>query len=180
MKKGVVKKSSKKSSFIKNKVVKNKKSLKPQTKKTFSKAKQVIDTSILAGKKLTNLIEKKGMRGRIIIPDAAVAELEHLANLGKETGFDGLDELAKLHHLKKKYDLKIEFAPPRPTAHEIRYAKSGEIDALIRSLAYGRQAILITSDYIQAKSAAAYGVKVWFIRSRPKKKKTSFSFFGKK
>lgn len=168
----------------------NKQSTKASSKKPFkkahiqktpSKAKHVIDTSIIAGKKLTSLIEKKGLRGKIIIPDAAIAELEHQANLGKESGFDGLDELAKLHKLKEKYNLKIEFAPPRPTAHEIRYAKSGEIDALIRSLAYGRQAVLVTSDFIQAKSAAAYGVKVWFVRSKPKKpKQTGFSFFGKK
>jgi len=87
-----------------------------------------------------------------------------------------LDVLAKLHQLKNKYDLKIEFAPPRPSAHEIRYAKSGEIDALIRSLAYGKKATLITSDFVQAKSAAAYGIKVWFIRAKPKKEKDRFSF----
>ncbi len=147
--------------------------------KSNSTMKQVIDTSVIASKKLSFLIEKKGLRGKIIIPDAAVAELEHQANLGKESGFNGLDELAKLHKLKEKYKLKIEFAPPRPTAHEIRYAKSGEIDALIRSLAFGRQATLITSDFVQAKSAAAYGVKVWFIRVRKKQEKKRFPFFNR-
>ena len=165
----------KKRHLVKKVVVKKK----TPVKKVASSARHVIDTSILAGKRLTSLIEKKGLRGKIIVPDAAIAELEHQANLGKESGFDGLDELANLHKLKNKFNLKIEFAPPRPTSHEIRYAKSGEIDALIRSLAYGRQAVLVTSDFIQAKSAAAYGVKVWFIKSRPKKPKTKFSFFGK-
>ena len=153
---------------------------KPQAKKKPYFGKYVIDTSIIASKKISFLIDKKGLRGKIIIPDAAIAELEHQANLGKETGFDGLDELAKLHELKKKLNLKIEFAPPRPTAHEIRYAKSGEIDALIRSLAFGRQATLITSDFVQAKSAAAYGVKVWFVKSKPRVEKKKFNFFGKR
>ena len=176
MKKKVIKKQNKPARNHSKKYAK-----KNNLRKMPHNAKHVIDTSIIAGKRLTSLIEKKGLRGNIIIPDASIAELEHQANLGKESGFDGLDELAKLHQLKKKYNLKIEFAPPRPTAHEIRYAKSGEIDALIRSLAYGRQAVLITSDFVQAKSAAAYGVKVWFIKSRSKEpKQTGFSFFGKK
>lgn len=139
----------------------------------------VIDTSIIAGKRLTELITKRGMRGKIIIPDASVAELENQANKGHEVGFDGLDELAKLHELKNQFNLKVEFAPPRPSAHEIRFAKSGEIDALIRSLAYGRSATLVTSDFIQAKSAAAYGIRVWFVRSKQRTEKKSFFSFGK-
>jgi len=139
----------------------------------------VIDTSIIAGKRLTELITKRGMRGKIIIPDASVAELENQANKGHEVGFDGLDELAKLHELKNQFKLKVEFAPPRPSAHEIRFAKSGEIDALIRSLAYGRSATLVTSDFIQAKSAAAYGIRVWFVPSKQQQEKKSFFSFGK-
>ncbi|MFC1685703.1 PIN domain-containing protein [Nanoarchaeota archaeon] len=178
---------------MKNKV--NKKKVKKPIKKVAKKpvkkqipkkktggflGKYVIDTSIIAAKKLSFLIEKKGLRGKVIIPDASIAELEHQANIGKEIGFDGLDELAKLHKFKNKYSLKIEFAPPRPTAHEIKYAKSGEIDALIRSLAFGKEATLITSDFVQAKSAAAYGIKVWFVRAKPRVQKKSFSFFGKR
>ncbi len=154
-------------------------SKKPSSKKIRS---YVIDTSILASKKLSELITKKGLRGKVIIPDAAVAELENQANQGKEVGFDGLDELANLHQLKKKYSLQVEFAPPRPSAHEIRFAKSGAIDALIRSLAYGKQATIVTSDFVQAKSAAAYGITVWFIKSKPReeKKKGFLPFFSKR
>lgn len=141
----------------------------------------VIDTSVLASKKLSTLVQKKGLRGKIIIPDASVAELENQANQGKEFGFDGLDELARLHELKNKHGIKIEFAPPRPSAHQIRFAKSGEIDALIRGIAYEKKATLVTSDFIQAKSAAAYGIKVWFIKSesKPEEKRTFFPFFRK-
>jgi len=165
---------------IKKKKVPKKQPIRKKIHPSYPLQKFVIDTSIIASKKLTRLIEKKGLRGKVIIPDASVAELEHQANIGKEIGFDGLDELANLHQLKKKYKLAIEFAPPRPTAHEIKYAKSGEIDAMIRSLAYGRQATLVTSDFVQAKSAAAYGIKVWFIKSKPKKPSPRrFSFFKK-
>ena len=140
----------------------------------------VIDTSIIAGKRLSELITKRGLRGKIIIPDASVAELENQANKGHEVGFEGLDELAKLHELKDQFKLKVEFAPPRPSAHEIRFAKSGEIDALIRSIAYGKSATLVTSDFIQAKSAAAYGIKVWFVKSKQREEKRNFLFFRQK
>lgn len=139
----------------------------------------VVDTSVLASKKLAQLVTKKGLKGKIIIPDASVAELENQANHGKETGFDGLDEIAKLHELKKKHNISVEFAPPRPSAHQIRFAKSGEIDALIRGLAYNKKAVLITSDFVQAKSAAAYGLKVWFIKAKPRKEEKRFFFFRK-
>ncbi len=139
--------------------------------------KYVLDTSVIIKKIVSKLIYS-GLRGRIIIHNAVIAELEHLANLGKEEGFFGLEELAKLQKLKKKFKIKIVFYGKRPTQSQIRYAKLGEIDALVRELAYKHKAILITSDYVQAKSALAYGIKVKFIKikSKPKPKKR-FKFF---
>ena len=139
--------------------------------------KFVVDTSAIINKKLTKLT-KKGLKGTLLIPNAAVAELENLANKGRDYGIKGLEELAKLHHFK---NIGIKFIGPRPTEHQIRFAKSGEIDALIRSLANTYKAKLITSDIVQGKSAKAYGIEVYFIKQRfvkPKKKK--FTLFKKK
>lgn len=136
----------------------------------------LVDTSVIAQKKLVRLFKKK-LKGKILIPNAVIAELENLANKGNGAGFHGLEEIAKLHKLKPR--AKIKFVGPRPTEHQIKYAKSGEIDALIRELAYKHRAILITADNVQAKSAMAYGIKVIFIKTRRKKNKNKFFIFKK-
>lgn len=139
----------------------------------------VIDTSVIINKFLSSLI-KKGLRGKIIIPNAVMAELENLANKGREEGFIGMEQVTQLHHLKRKYQIKIFFEGIRPQPNHIKFAKSGEIDALIREIATKNHAILITADLVQAKSAQAYGLKVIFLRPKIKKRKKSFfSFFRK-
>lgn len=145
--------------------------------KNFTKHKQnyVIDTSVIINKFLLNLI-KKGLKGKLIIPNAVMAELENLANKGIEQGFIGLEEVAKLHNQKQ---ISLYFEGLRPNEFQIKLAKSGEIDALIREIARKNQATLITADLVQAKSSQAYGLKVVFLRPKlePKKKKSFFSFF---
>jgi ATPase len=122
--------------------------------------KYVVDTSVLAQKGLSKLV-RRGLRGNIIIPDAVIAELEHAANIGKEVGFKGLDEITACHKLK--HFIKIKFLGPRPAADQIKFARFGEIDAIVRELAFKNKAVLITSDLVQAKSASAYRVKVLFV-----------------
>jgi ATPase len=136
----------------------------------------LVDTSVIAQKKLFKLFKTK-LKGELLIPNAVIAELENLANHGNDVGFQGLDEIAKMHTLKSR--VKITFMGDRPNQHQIKYAKSGEIDALIRSLACQEKAVLITADKVQAKSAQAYGLKVFFIKTRFKeeKQKKKFSLF---
>jgi ATPase len=138
----------------------------------FSKEKRsyVVDTSAVINKFLPRLISK-GLRGKIVVPNAVMAELENLANKGREEGFRGLDEIAELHKLKKKYQIDIYFYGLRPTEQQIKFAKSGEIDALIREIAMKTKSALITSDLVQAKSAQAYDLQVVYIRPKEKKKK---------
>jgi ATPase len=144
------------------------------------KSNYVTDTSAIINKFLPKLFEK-GLNGKIIVPNSVMAELENLANKGNEVGFIGLEEVANLHKLKKKYRLTIEFQGQRPEMKHIRFAKSGEIDALIRELAFKNKATLITADLVQAKSAQAYGLNVIFIRPPIiiPEKKPWFSFFKK-
>ena len=56
----------------------------------------VVDTSVIIEGELTKLIEQGKVKGNIIIHKAVVAELEHQANYGRETGFLGLEELKKI------------------------------------------------------------------------------------
>ncbi|OGJ22173.1 hypothetical protein A3K73_04200 [Candidatus Pacearchaeota archaeon RBG_13_36_9] len=127
------------------------------------KKNYVVDTSAIINKFLPRIVEK-GLKGKIIVPNSVMAELENLANKGNEAGFVGLDQVANLHKLKKKHGFFLEFQGQRPEMKHIRFAKSGEIDALIRDLAFKNKATLVTADLVQAKSAQAYGLNVIFIR----------------
>lgn len=130
----------------------------------------VLDTSAIINRFLHKLINK-GLKGKIIIPNAVMAELENMANKGREEGFIGLEEISLLH---KRKDIKVIFAGSRPGEMHIKYAKSGEIDALIRDVARKFKAILITADLVQAKSSQAYGLEVIFLRPKIVGKKKSW------
>src|SRR3989344_3270832 len=106
--------------------------------------KYVVDTSALIEKAISHLIKNKEIKGTILIPNAVISELEHQANRGLEIGFIGLEEVQELHKLK----VKVEFVGDRPNEMQIRFAKSGEIDALIRELAFQNKATLITADKV--------------------------------
>ena len=144
--------------------------------KTKKEDVYLIDTSAIIHRKISMLLKQNRIKGTILVPNAAIAELENLANRGQDVGFKGLEEIAKLHRFKV---IKVKFVGPRPSEHHIKYAKSGEIDALIRSLANTYHATLITADIVQSKSAAAYGIKVLFHKVRFKKPKKRFLFFKK-
>jgi ATPase len=160
-----------------NKMIQTKK---PKQKIIQKPQRYLVDTSVIAQKKLYKLARDK-IKGTLLIPNTVIAELENLANKGQDVGFIGLEEIAKLHKLKSR--VKVIFIGDRPTGHQIKYAKSGEIDALIRELAYKEKAVLITADKVQAKSALAYNLKVFFIKTKfkpEKKRKFSFKKFFKK
>jgi ATPase len=131
----------------------------------------VPDTSVIIEGLVSKLIEKKEISGTILIPNAVIAELESQANKKRETGFLGLDELKKLQDLKKQKKIELKFIGERPTTDQIKLAKTGEIDALIRQLAYEKNATLITADRVQSYSASVYGIKVKFIEQKTPKSK---------
>ncbi|MBU2639743.1 MAG: PIN domain-containing protein [Nanoarchaeota archaeon] len=131
--------------------------------------KIVPDTSVIIQGILSEKIEKKELKIKeILIHEALLAELEHQANSGKAIGHLGLDELKRL---KETEGVEMRYAGNRPRAAEIKYASLGEIDALIRSLAWDEGATLITSDKIQSKVAKVKGIEVIYIRPEIKRKK---------
>ena len=134
-------------------------------------ADYVVDTSVIIEKIVSKLVKKKEIEGTIIVPNAVVAELEAQANRGLEIGLIGLEELEELQNLHKGNVIEIKFVGARPTPSQIAYAKSGEIDALIREIAYNENATLITADRVQRQSAKVFGINVKFIETRALKTK---------
>lgn len=132
------------------------------------------DTSVLIGGRITELIAdwKKEDAGEIeiIIPNVVVSELEHQANLGMEVGFDGLKELKQLKELEKRLEgkVKILFKGEQPTRDDIRRAKEGGIDELVRKIAEENNALLVTSDSVQAMVSEAKGLQVRYLEPRIK------------
>ncbi len=123
--------------------------------------KLVPDTSVIIEGIVSLKLEKKEFKvDEIIIHEAVFAELEHQANEGKAVGFVGIDELQKLRNIAAD---RIRFAGKRPSASEIRYASIGEIDAMIRQLAYEEGAVLMTADKVQARIAEAHGIQCLFV-----------------
>lgn len=123
----------------------------------------VPDTSVIIDGILSNKIEKNELKvSEIIIHEAVLAELEHQANLGKAVGYLGLEELKKLRELSKK-NFGLRYAGNRPHASEIRKASLGEIDSIIRTLAWDEDATLVSADKVQSKVAEARGIKVFYI-----------------
>ena len=129
----------------------------------------VPDTSVIIEGLLSEKLRQNHIKSsEIIIHEAVIAELEHQANLGKAIGFLGLDEIKRIKKLSTERGFGLEFKGLRPKAAEIRHASLGEIDSLIRQLAYDEDATLITSDKVQSEVALAKGMKSIYYR-RPEK-----------
>ena len=71
--------------------------------------KIVADTSVIINGYITKQIESKSVRDDLIIPVAALDELQAQASQGKEQGFIGLEEIKKIQKLCQQNQLKIEF-----------------------------------------------------------------------
>ena len=126
--------------------------------------KLIPDTSvIIQGLVSEQLANGELQVGELIIHEAVLAELEHQANAGKASGYIGIDEIKRLQEMSAKKRLTLRFSGQRPIASEIRYAKLGEIDSIIRQLAYEEDATLMTADKVQSKVAEARGIKVIYI-----------------
>lgn len=123
--------------------------------------KIVCDTSIIIDGKITELIQKGEIKNTdLIIPVAALDELQSQASKGREHGFVGLEELKKIRQLAEKRNVRIRFTGEKPSMDDIRLARSGRIDAIIRDVAKNEGGVLYTADYVQALVGEAEGVRV--------------------
>jgi len=100
---------------------------------------------------------------RVIIPEAVLAELENQADSRRETGVYGIDELLILRQMDESGEIRLAFEGARPTVHQIRDAKLGEVDALIRQTAIDAGGLFATSDKVQAVIGKAKGLSVDYV-----------------
>ena len=143
------------------------------------KMKTIIpDTSAVIIGAVSEIIEKENLDyPEIIVPEAVVCELEHQANADRREGINGLNELQKLQHLQEEGEIAVSFKGKRPTNYDIKYAKSGEIDALIRDLARSEFGTLLTNDRVQAETAKAQGIPVYYYEQKYVEKTLTISKF---
>jgi len=137
-------------------------------------SKVVVDTSIIINGQIIKQIESGQIKdSEIIIPIAVLDELQSQASQKKEQGFVGLEEIKKLKEFEKE-GISIRFDGTRPSLDEIRLADRGRIDAIIKDVAKQNNAILYTSDNVQALVAQAEGIEVTYIK--PEIKQTTLEF----
>ncbi|MEM4524098.1 MAG: PIN domain-containing protein, partial [Archaeoglobaceae archaeon] len=125
----------------------------------------VVDTSVVVSGMISEFIEREKVE-EIIIPEVVLAELEAQANLGRISGFKGLSEIEKIVNLAKERGIRIEFAGRRPGIEEIKLARSGELDNMIREVAREKNAILLTSDKVQSLVSKIKGVETIYLKPR--------------
>lgn len=136
--------------------------------------KIVVDTSIIINGQIIKQIESGQIKdSEIIIPIAVLDELQSQASQKREQGFVGLVEIKKLKEFEKE-GISIRFDGIRPSLDEIRLADRGRIDAIIKDVAKQNNAILYTSDNVQALVAQAEGIEVTYIK--PEIKQTTLDF----
>ena len=140
--------------------------------------KIVLDTSVIINGNITRKIESGLLKDiEIIIPVAVIDELQSQASQKRDQGFVGLEEVKKLQKLSKNFGLTIKFDGKRPTADDVRLSSRGRIDALIKDIAKENNAVLYTSDKVQALVSEAEGIEISFQESDFKQQDLEFLRF---
>ena len=122
------------------------------------------DTSVVIDGRVSERIRSGEFAGEtVLIPEAVVSELEHQANEGYDSGWNGLEELNSLATLAAEGEIELRYIGRRPDAVEQGQAAEGEIDALIRDMAAEHGARFVTSDIVQSEVAQAKGLDVEYI-----------------
>jgi len=138
----------------------------------------VLDTSIIIDGKISKMIESGEVKDcEVIIPLAALDELQAQASMNREPGFVGLTEIKKIRELCDGKGVTIRFVGERPSMDDIRLARHGRIDALIKDVAKQENGTLVTADYVQSLVAEAEGIKAMHISSPIKTTNLSFEKF---
>ena len=135
-------------------------------KKIAKLSKLIPDTSAIINQTISEQLKAKKISfTELLVHRALLSELENQANQGKDTGFLGFNELKLLKELSKKYKFKITYSGNSPSLQQIKMAKRGAIDELIRNLALDENGTLLTSDKVQAEVAQASDIKVIYVAS---------------
>ena len=137
--------------------------------------KFVLDTSVIIDGRVPDIIQDRiEQNSQIIIPIAVLDELQAQASTSKSYGIEGLLEIKKIREVCEARKINLEFIGSRPTIDEIRLAKHGRIDAIIKDIALEKDATLITCDYVQHLASQAHGIKSIHISSAKEDSKLQF------
>ncbi len=126
--------------------------------------KYVPDSSVLINGQFLKYLSKQSDVNSIILSRVVLAEIENMANKAKATGIAALEEFKSIKDFCTKHGVEIIIDGSRPTGYQIRDAPSGELDAKIRELAEEYQAILVTSDRIQAEMGEMEMIAVVYLK----------------
>lgn len=124
----------------------------------------VPDTSVIISGIFSKAIENGEILKEVILPEFVIEELRSQASRGKEIGFKGLSELKKIRELCQSKGVDLKKTGRRQTYEEIKLAKFGRIDALILDVAREFDAVIFTSDIVQALVAEAEGIKTKYFK----------------
>ena len=136
----------------------------------------VPDTSVIIDGRFTAFVSEK-TGSRVILSEAMISEVEHQANEGRSIGFAALQELKNLRAMEQSGSIYIDIQGRRPSDWQIRRAKSGEIDEIIRMVAAENDAILVTGDQIQRDISLIKGIRVQYLQPPEKEPKNIEDFF---
>jgi ATPase len=137
--------------------------------------KFVLDTSVIIDGRVKDIIQDKiEPNSEIIIPIAVLDELQAQASRNKTHGIEGLLEIKKIRDFCEARKTKLVFSGTRPTIEEIRLAKHGRIDAIIKDIALEKNATLITCDYVQHLASEAQGIRSIYLSSSKQDSKLQF------
>ncbi len=138
-----------------------------------------MDTSIIIDGLFPGMLEEGGIE-EVIIPRAVIDELQAQASKHLDIGFKGLRELKGIRELCEKKGIKFSVYGKLPSLEDIKLAKSGRIDAIIRDVAKELDAVLFTGDYVLYLVAEAEGVKVRYITPPERKGPLTFERYFEK
>ena len=111
--------------------------------------KVVLDTSIVINGRFSRMLKAGEVEGReIVIPTAVIDELQAQASKGRDVGFKGLEEVKRIRELASSRGLTVKFAGERPSLEDIKLARSGRIDALIRDVAKSEGGIPVSYTHL--------------------------------
>jgi ATPase len=135
----------------------------------------VPDTSALINQVISSMIERGEIKdSEIIVPLAALDELQAMASKGRIEGVLGLREIKRIRELGSGCGVEVRFGGERPSLEDIKLARGGRIDALIRDVAKSEGASLYTSDYVQYLVAEAENLPARYFQITEPRKEVPF------
>lgn len=135
----------------------------------LSTSRYLLDPSAIRSGAIIKLLKEGKVSGEILLHREILTELERRASIGD---FSGLDEVKKLREEALKLNVSIKLVG------EGKALSPEELNVKLREEAALQDGILITCDYVVAKSAEALGVRVLYERPKDVLKLEEF-FRGK-